>query len=208
MDGDPVSESTPVPAPSAELLARGLALEYATLAWNVAGTGVLVWQAMQARSVALAGFGLDSLIEILASVIVVWELSDQRHTRRRRALRLMGAAFIALALYVLVQSGRALLSASRPGGSPLGILWLAVTVGVMLGLAWGKSSVGRKLGNPVLLTESRVTLVDACLAASVLIGVGLDALRGWWWADPVAGLVIVVYGCMEGTHAWREGGSA
>jgi len=88
------------------------------------------------------------------------------------------------------------------------MVWLAATVAAMLLLAWGKHRTGKQFDNPVLLTESRVTLVDAYLAASVLIGVALNALLGWWWADPLAGLVIVYYGIREGLHAYRESSAA
>jgi divalent metal cation (Fe/Co/Zn/Cd) transporter len=158
--------------------------------------------------VALAGFGIDSLIEIFASVVVVWQLRGGGKQRERLALRLIGIAFLALALFVLVQSVRTFLTQAHPFTSPLGMVWLAATVAAMLLLAWGKHRTGKQLDNPVLLTESRVTLVDAYLAASVLVGLALNALLGWWWADPLAGLVIVYYGIREGLHACRESSAA
>lgn len=175
------------------LIRRGLGLEYATLGWNVVGTVIVGVAAWQARSVALAGFGLDSLIEMFASVVVVWQLKNIGHDRERTALRLIGGAFLALALYVAAQTAYTLITHSHPDRSPLGIVWLAATLVVMLLLSWGKLVTGRQLGNPVLLTEARVTLV-------------LNALLGWWWADPIAALVIVYYGVKEGVHAWGEGG--
>lgn len=183
---------------------RGLVLEYLTLGWNVVGSVVVILAAFAARSVALAGFGLDSLIEIFASIIVVWELTGAGgKERERRALRLIGTAFLCLALYILVQSAVILLSSSRPHTSVPGILWLAATLIAMLLLAWGKKVTGEKIGNPVLMTESRVTLIDAFLAAAVFLGLILNAAFGWWWADPLAGLVIVYYGCKEGFAAIR-----
>ncbi len=187
------------------LLRRGLLLEYATLAWNVVGTVVIITAAVRAGSAALAGFGLDSLIEIFASTIVVWQLKGVNQNRERTALRLIGVAFYLLALYVLIQSGYVLVSGHRPGISVSGITWLAATVTVMLLLAWGKLATGRRLGNQVLQTEARVTLVDAYLAAAVLAGVVLNSWLGWWWADPLAGLVIVYYGLREGREAWHHG---
>src|SRR6266545_1299232 len=147
----------------AALLKRGLYLEYITLGWNVVGVGIVLIAAWRAGSVALAGFGLDSLIEIFASLVVVWELNDIAHERRRHALRMIGIAFLLL--------------------------------------AWGKKVTGDALSNPVLKTEGRVTLVDALLAGAVLVGLVLNALFGLWWADPLAGLVIVYYGFKEGWHA-------
>jgi len=183
---------------------RGLLLEYITLGWNVVGSVVVILAAFAARSVALAGFGLDSLIEIFASIIVVWELTGAGgKERERRALRLIGIAFLCLALYILVQSAVILLSSSRPHTSVPGILWLGATLIAMLLLAWGKKVTGEKIGNPVLMTESRVTLIDALLAAAVFLGLILNAAFGWWWADPLAGLVIVYYGFKEGLAAIR-----
>jgi hypothetical protein len=121
------------------LLRRGFALEYVTLAWNVAGIVVLAIAAAAARSVALAGFGLDSLIEIGASTVVIWELSGTGAVRQRRGLRLIGFAFAALAVYLLVQSTVVLATGYRPRHSVLGICWTAVTAGVMFALAWGKA---------------------------------------------------------------------
>jgi len=189
----------------ARLLERGLRLEYLTLAWNVVGSAVVVLSAIAAHSVALAGFGLDSLIEIFASLIVVWQLRGVNQNRERRALRLIGLAFFGLALYVLLQSGYSLIMQARPDTSVVGIAWLAATLIAMLLLSLGKARTGKQLGNPVLVTEARVTLIDAYLAAAVLTGLILNAWFGWWWADPLAGLVIVYYGLKEGREAWRGG---
>jgi divalent metal cation (Fe/Co/Zn/Cd) transporter len=179
------------------LLRRGLALEYTTLGWNVAGIVILAYAAVSARSVALAGFGLDSLIEIGASTVVVWELSGTGEQRQRRALRLIGAAFGALALYLAFQSTWVLVSGYRPHHSLLGITWTAVTAAAMFTLAYGKARTGTALANPVLATEGRVTLIDGVLAAAVLAGLVLNAGLGWWQADPAAGYVLVFYAARE-----------
>jgi divalent metal cation (Fe/Co/Zn/Cd) transporter len=196
----PRTASTLAPA---GLLLRGLRLEYATLCWNIVGSIVVVAAAIGARSVALAGFGLDSLIEIFASLVVVWELKGICRQGERRALRLIGAAFFVPAVYVLLQAVYTLVGGAHPHHSPVGIAWLAATFVAMLLLAWGKGHTGKALGNAVLLTESRVTLVDAYLAGAVLVGLLLNAAVGWWWADPLAGLVIVYYGLREGWAAWH-----
>jgi divalent metal cation (Fe/Co/Zn/Cd) transporter len=181
----------------AALLRRGFALEYATLVWNVIGVVVLAVAASAARSVALAGFGLDSLIEIGASTVVLWELSGTGEARRRRALRLIGGAFAVLALYLLAQSTVVLAGGHHPRHSALGIMWTAVTAAVMFALAAAKARTGAALDNPVLTTEGRVTLVDGILAAAVLLGLALNAVVGWWWADPLAGYVLVFYAARE-----------
>jgi divalent metal cation (Fe/Co/Zn/Cd) transporter len=164
---------------------------------------VVIAAAIIARSVALAGFGLDSLIEIFASLVVVWELKGSNQHGEQRALRLIGGAFIALAVYVLAQAVYTLIAGTHPNHSPVGIVWLAVTFAIMLVLARAKGQSGRALGNAVLVTESRVTFIDALLAGAVMLGLMLNAVFGWWWADPLAGLVIVFYGAREGVAAWR-----
>jgi divalent metal cation (Fe/Co/Zn/Cd) transporter len=177
------------------------------LAWNVAGIVVLVIAAVAARSVALAGFGLDSLIEIVASVVVIWELSGTGEERQRRGLRLIGYAFAALAAYLLVQSTVVLASGYHPRHSVLGIGWAAVTAVVMFALAAGKARTGRALGNPVLRTEGRVTMIDGILAAAVLLGLVLNAALGWWWADPAAGYVLVFHAAREAPAAAVDNGT-
>jgi len=179
------------------LLRRGFALECVTLGWNAAGIVVLAIAAAAARSVALAGFGLDSLIEIAASTVVIWELSGTGAERQRRGLRLIGYAFAALAVYLLAQSTVVLASGYRPQHSVLGIVWTAVTAAAMFVLAAAKASTGRALDNLVLRTEGRVTLVDGILATAVLLGLALNAALGWWWADPAAGYVLVCYAARE-----------
>jgi divalent metal cation (Fe/Co/Zn/Cd) transporter len=186
------------------LLRRGLCLEYATLLWNVVGSVVVLAAAVGARSVALAGFGFDSLIETLASTVVIWQLRGASQEREQRAMRIIGWAFLVLAVYIIVQSAFTLVTVSKPHHSPIGIAWLAATVVVMLGLAAGKARTGRAMGNAVLETEARVTLIDGYLAAAVLTGLLMNAAVGWWWADPLAGLVIVVYGVREGWTALRH----
>jgi len=153
-----------------------------------------------ARSVALAGFGLDSLIEIGASTVVLWELAGVAQGRQRRALRLIGVAFIALAVYLAVQSTVVLIARYNPRPSRLGIIWTAATAAAMFVLAAGKASTGAELDNPVVRTEGRVTAIDAILAGAVLTGLVLNAWLGWWWADPTASYVLVYYGARE-AHA-------
>jgi divalent metal cation (Fe/Co/Zn/Cd) transporter len=187
------------------LLRRGRVLEGVTLGWNVAGIAVLAVAAVAARSVALAGFGLDSLIEIGASTVVLWELSGTGEDRQRRALRLIGGAFVALAAYLTIQSVLVLVAGYRPGHSVLGIAWTGLTAVAMFALAAGKARTGKALVNPALMTEGRVTLVDGILAAAVLAGLVLNAIAGWWWADPLAALVIVFYALREAREIFLGG---
>ena len=181
----------------ARLLSRGRKLEAATLGWNIVGVFVLAFAAVQARSVALAGFGLDSLIEIGASIVVLWELADVSEERQRRAMRLIGFAFVGLAVYLGIQSTVVLVIGFHPHHSPLGIVWTGVTAAVMFALAFGKASTGAALDNPVLRAEGRITMIDGILATAVLCGLVLNAVVGWWWADPLAGYVLLYYAVRE-----------
>ena len=189
--------TAPAGALATNLLRRGRQLEATTLAWNVIGIAVLAVAAIRAHSVALAGFGLDSLIEIGASIVVLWELSDTGRERQDRALRLIAAAFLALAAYLTFQTIIVYATGYHPHHSPLGIGWTAITAATMFTLAYGKNRTGTALGNPVLVTEGRVTVIDGLLACAVLLGLALNATLGWWWADPAAGLVIIYYALKE-----------
>jgi divalent metal cation (Fe/Co/Zn/Cd) transporter len=194
------AQTEPVPPDAARvtvLRRRGFALEWTTLGWNVIGVVVLAVLAYRAASVALLGFGLDSLIEIGASLVVIWELSGAGEIRQRRALRMIGIAFLALAAYLTAQSVIALAVLHHSAASPGGIAWTACTAVAMFALAFGKRRTGVALGDPVLVTEGRVTLIDGILASAVLLGLLLNLLFGWWWADPIAGLVIVYYAIRE-----------
>ena len=191
-------------AREAVLRRRGFVLEAATLTWNVVGVIVLAVIALGSGSVAVVGFGLDSLIEIGASLVVIWELSGTGAVRQRRALRIIAAAFGLLAVYLVAFSALALVTQQHPHDGPAGIVWTGVTAVVMFLLAAGKTVTGTELGNPVLLAEGRVTIVDGLLAVVVLIGLALDALLGWWWADPLAALVLVGYAVRESVHLLRS----
>lgn len=193
-----------IAAERAQLVRRGFVLEGITLGWNVIGIVVLAVAAVTARSIAIAGFALDSLIEIGASTVVIWELSGTNSKRQRPALRIIGVAFVALAVYISVQSTWALATGFRPDSSPLGIIWTAATALVMFVLASAKTHLGDRLDNPVLRTEGRVTMIDGLLATAVLAGLVLNSLTGAWWADPIAGYVIVFYGLREGIAALRH----
>lgn len=185
------------------LARRGVLLEAITLGWNIVGVVLLAVLAVRATSIALLAFGLDSLIEIGASIVVIWELTGTEERNRRIAMRLIGWAFLVLAVYLTVQTVAALIIGHR--SSPLlgGVAWTGATAAVMFALAWGKARVGRALDDPVLRTEGRVTLIDGVLATTILAGLLLDAAFGWWWADPVAALVVAVYAAREASLVLR-----
>lgn len=179
------------------LLQRGQQLERLTLGWNVVGVIILAIVALEARSVALAGFGLDSVIEIGASTVVLWELADVAQSRQRRAMRLIGSAFVGLSIYLALQSTIVLAVGFHPRHSSIGIVWTALTALVMFTLATGKKRTGAALGNPVLSAEGRITMIDAILATAVLAGLLLNTFAGWWWADPAAGYLLLYYAVRE-----------
>jgi divalent metal cation (Fe/Co/Zn/Cd) transporter len=187
------------------LLVRGLRLEYVTLGWNVVGIFVTVAAAVAARSVALAGFALDSGVEIFASLVVVGELKGTTtKERQQRAERRIGYAFLALSAYLVGQAVVTLVADVHPYSSPVGIAWLAATAVAMFSLAYGKRVTGKALEHRVLQAEAKVTVVDGALATATLLGLTLNAVAGWWWADVAAGGVIVAYGVREGMHLVGE----
>jgi divalent metal cation (Fe/Co/Zn/Cd) transporter len=189
------------------LESRGLRLEYATIGWNALEMIISIGLGVAARSLALVAFGLDTMVELFASGVVVWHL---RHPGRHsdivtaKALRLVAGAFFVLALVVAVGAVGALVSGSAPEESPLGIGYLAVTVVVMLSLGMAKRRIGRALGSEPLTAEARMSVIDAALAFGVLLGLAANALFGWWWADPVAALLVAGAATREGIENLEE----
>lgn len=184
---------------SSSLLRRGLRLEWITIAWNAAEVFVTVGMGVAAGSLALIAFGLDSLVEIFASLVVVWQLKgDQADSARvTRALRLVGVAFLVLGVFLIVVAAARVISGARPDESPIGIVYLAITVVVMLTLARLKDRTGAHLGNVTLQAEARVTYLDAVLAFGILAALAANALLGWWWADSLSAALIGVLALVE-----------
>jgi len=187
-------------------------LEYATTAWNLLEVVVTVSLGLAAGSLALVAFGLDSAVEVFASLVVIWQMrgdnerSDNRRTRR--ALRLMAAAFVVLGLYLAANAVFAIVNANEPSTSPVGAGFMAATVVVMFGLAAGKRRVGRRLGSRPLVANARMTFLDGCLAAGVCAALVADLALGWWWGDPVAAAVVALLATREGIKGWREADDA
>jgi divalent metal cation (Fe/Co/Zn/Cd) transporter len=176
---------------------RAKSLLYATIAWNVFTVAVSLPAAFVAGSVALGGFGLDSGVEVAASLVAVSALRGNQLRHQARDVQLIRAAFVAIALYLVVQAGFVFLTHSEPEPSPVGIALLAATVVVMTTLAVMKRRVGRELGNATVAAEARVTLIDSLDAALVLGALVASAVFGWWWADPVGGLFLAAYSLHE-----------
>ncbi|QHC65537.1 cation transporter [Rathayibacter sp. VKM Ac-2759] len=176
----------------------------ATIGYNLVEAVVALSAGAAASSTALIGFGLDSGIEVLSAAAVAWQFTRTDPERYEKGtLRVIAVAFFALAAYVTVSSVLALAGAREAEHSPLGLVITALSVVVMPFLSFAERRTGRELGSASVVADSKQTLVCTWLSAAVLIGLVLDGLLGWWWADPVAGLVIVVFALREGVEAWR-----
>ena len=187
-----------------DLRRRGLRLEYATIAWNVTEAFLTIALGIAAGSIALVAFGLDSIIEVFASSVVVWHERHPQGHRTRRSLQLIGASFVVLAGFLAVGAIARLAAGAVPDESPFGIAYLALTVVVMFSLARAKGATGRALDSEPLMAEARVTYLDAALAAAVLASLVLFAAFEWWWVDAVAALVVAVAALSEGRESFRE----
>jgi divalent metal cation (Fe/Co/Zn/Cd) transporter len=188
----------------ARLRRRGLWLEYASIAWMVTEAGVAITAGVIASSIALVGFGLDSVIELFSAGIVVWQLRGDDEVRETRAVRLIGVTFFALAAYLAAESIHDLVSRARPGQSVPGLAITAAALLMMPGLAIAKRRTGQALGNRTLIADSAETAFCAFTSAAALIGLGLNAWFGWWWGDPAAALVIAALAVKEGVEAWEH----
>jgi divalent metal cation (Fe/Co/Zn/Cd) transporter len=174
------------------------------MAWMAAEAAVAITAGILASSVALTGFGLDSVIEFFAAATVIWELRGQQDDRQARAVRLIGATFFALAAYLTGESIRDLAGHARPGHSLPGLAVAAGALLVMPLLAAGKLRTGRALGDRTLTADAAESALCALTAAATLAGAGLNAWLGWWWADPAAALLIAALALREGIEAWQK----
>lgn len=182
-----------------------LRLQYGTIAWNMGEAVLTIILGVSAASLALLAFGTDSIIEIFASVVVLWHLRGEAHRHRtRRALRMVGGAFVLLAVSLGVAAVRDLWTGRVPDESWPGIVYLAVTALVMFGLAFAKRRVAARLGSEPFSAEAEMTFLDGLLSTATLIGLLLNAVLGWWWADPLAGLLIAVIAVREARESFEE----
>jgi len=169
---------------------------------------VTITLGVQARSLALVAFGLDSVVEIFASTVVIRNLSDQRtdpdDRRVHRSLRLIAVAFWILAAFLCAASIRGLLLANRPENSPLGIAYLAVTAVAMFSLSILKRRTASSMASETLAAEASMTFLDGCLSSSILVALVLNTTLGWWWTDALAALVVAGFAVAEGLRHWRD----
>jgi divalent metal cation (Fe/Co/Zn/Cd) transporter len=190
----------------ARLVRRARALAWGGNAWHVVEFGIAVGAGLAAGSIALVGFGLDSLIEALAGFVILWRFAGRRtHSEQaeRRAQQLIAASYFVLAAYIAVESLRTLLGGVQPEASPVGIGLALVTAPTMPLLARAKRRVGTRLRSSATVSEAEQNMICAYLSIALLAGLGANALLGWWWADPVAALAIGAVAVREGITSWQ-----
>lgn len=185
---------------------RGLRLAWFIVVWDFIEGAVAVTAGLAAGSIALIGFGIDSSIEVFAASVVIWQLRGGAHARTRTALRLIAITFFVLAVYVGIESVRDLVGQDKAEESIIGIVLNVVALSVMVPIAITQRRTGKALGNPVLVAQAQETWVSNYLSISLLVGLGLNAAFGLWWADPVVALLVAAIALREGTEAWRESG--
>jgi divalent metal cation (Fe/Co/Zn/Cd) transporter len=196
--------------PSAERVALGRRARWlagASVSYNVVEAVVAITAGTVSGSVALVGFGLDSVVEVASGLIILWQF---RHplpeTREKRALRLIALSFFGLAAYVAVESVRSLVSGTEPDSSSVGIGLAIASLVVMPLLSTAQRRTGRALGSNAVVADGTQTLLCTYLSAVLLVGLVLNATLGWFWADPVAGLIIAIVALREGIQAWQGKG--
>ena len=205
--------AAPVNEPSTQrhdaLLARGRQLELLTIGWNTMEVFVAIGLGVAAGSLALVAFGLDSLVEVFASVVVIRYIGDHHaEGRARRAMRLVAVAFAVLGTYLVAASLYDLAQGGAADSSPFGVAYLALTAGVMFGLAIAKRRLARAAHSGPLGAEADVTFLDGCLASGILVALVLNAAWGIAWADPVAALLVAVFCFREAVVNWRASQSS
>ena len=195
-----------------ESVRGALRLEYLTVGWNVLEGLVAVTAALIAGSVAILGFGIDSFVECASALVMIWRLRAERDHRmngerleevERRARRLVAASLFLLAVYVMYDAAQTLWTVDRPAFSTVGVVLLVVSIAVMRWLAGAKRRLARELGSEALEADAFQTTACWWLSVAALVGVGLNGLLGWWWADPLAALVIALLIAREGREAWK-----
>ncbi len=207
----PLVRSLVVPAPllpdeRMRLVRRAKLLAWGGNGWHVIEFVIAVGAGLAAGSIALVGFGFDSLIEALAAFIIVWRFGAARAdsaSAERRAQQLVAGSYFVLAAYVGVESVRTLFGSGHPSVSWIGIGLAAFTAPTMPLLARAKSRVGNRLNSSATVSEATQNMICAYLSVALLVGLGLNALLGWWWADPMAALVIAAIALREGVETWK-----
>ncbi|GGN94364.1 hypothetical protein GCM10010112_83610 [Actinoplanes lobatus] len=206
MTGRLIQISPAGPSPQRrDLLSRRIRLLVAaTITYNVIEAVVAITAGTIALSTALIGFGLDSVIEVSSAAAVAWQFAGKDPERRERtALRIIAVSFFALAAYVTVESVRALIGGAEAEHSTVGLVLAALSLAIMPGLSYAQRRAGRELGSRSAVADSKQTLLCTYLSAVLLVGLAVNSLFGWSWADPIAALVIAAVAVKEGREAWR-----
>ncbi len=191
------------------LVARARLLARLGIAWHAIEAAIAIAAGVAAGSIALVGFGADSVIESVAGFVLLWRFGGDRHSSdaaERRAYRLIGLSFYAIAAYVGVEALRQLVDGNHPETSWVGIGLAVFTLATMPPLAIAKGRVAEQLGSAATKAEGRQNMVCAYLSAALLVGLGANAIAGWWWADPITALVIAAVAVREGRESWRGEG--
>lgn len=200
----PIHHHHPVSGPGRRALqARAVLLARVGLAWHVAEAAIALVAGVVASSVALIGFGADSLIEVVAGVVLLWRFGSAHLEAERRAQQLIAASFLVIAAYVGVEAVHGLVASHRPDVSVVGIVLSAFTVVTMPLLARAKTANARRLHSSATASEARQTTICGYLSGALLVGLVANAAAGWWWADPIAALVIAAACVYEARGAWR-----
>lgn len=188
---------------------RAQLLAAASVSYNVVEAAVALGAGIVAGSVALVGFGLDSIVEVSSGVIILWQFRHRLpESREQQALRMMAVAFFALAAYVTFESLRTLLGSHEPEASSVGIGLAIASLMIMPFLSWAQRRTGRSLGSNAVVADSTQTLLCTYMSAALLAGLVLNATLGWAWADPLAAMAIAGLAVREGVQAWRGEGCA
>jgi divalent metal cation (Fe/Co/Zn/Cd) transporter len=197
------------PGERARLVRRAKLLAWGGNAWHFVEFAIAVGAGVAAGSIALVGFGIDSLIESLAGFIIIWRFASRRsrsETAERRAQQLIAASYAILVVYILVEATRSLVGGEQPEASWVGIGLAAFTAPTMPLLARAKRRVGHQLGSAATVSEAEQNQICAYLSIALLVGLLANALAGWWWADPAAALVIAAVAAKEGVESWKGDG--
>ena len=175
-----------------------------TITYNVVEAVIAISAGNVASSAALIGFGLDSIVEVLSAVAIAWQFAAPDPEKREKvALRVIAYAFFALAAYVITEAGLSIFGLREAAHSPVGTVLAAVSLAVMPFMSWFERRTGRELGSASAIADSKQTLVCSYLSATLLVGLVLNSLLGWAWADSIAALVIAAFAIREGLEAWK-----
>jgi len=185
------------------LRTRALQLAWATVVWNLIEAFVAIVAGTAAGSAVLVGFGLDSTIEVASALVIIWQFSGVDEKREQHALRLIAVSFFALAAYVSIRAVLDLTGANEADTSTVGIALAIASLIVMPALAIAKRRTGQQLGSVTVTADSQQTWLCTYLSVILLVGLVMNSTIGWWWADPIAALIIAALAAREGVEAWN-----